>query len=80
MTREECGRQRYEVRYVIRASLDARGLSMAELGRRIGVTAEAVSATVLGKRHSPRVLEALRREGVPEESLFDPRKTRDKAA
>ncbi|EEB33471.1 hypothetical protein DESPIG_01630 [Desulfovibrio piger ATCC 29098] len=53
---------------------------MAELGRRIGVTAEAVSATVLGKRHSPRVLEALRREGVPEECLFDPRKTRDKAA
>ena len=34
MTREECGRQRYEVRYVIRAILDARGLSMAELGRR----------------------------------------------
>ena len=32
MTREECGRQRYEVRYVIRAILDARGLSMAELG------------------------------------------------
>ena len=80
MTREECGRQRYEVRYVIRAILDARGLSMAELGRRIGVTAEAVSATVLGKRHSPRVLEALRRGGVPEECLFDPRKTRDKAA
>ena len=45
---------------------------MSELGRRIGVTAELVSATVRGKRHSPKVLDALRREGVPEQYLFDP--------
>ncbi|WP_418169299.1 hypothetical protein [Akkermansia sp.] len=46
---------------------------MSELGRRIGVTAELVSATVRGKKHSPRVLDALRREGVPDWYLFDPR-------
>ncbi len=72
MTREECGRLRYEARYAIRAVLVERGLSMSELGRRIGVTAELVSATVRGKRHSPKVLDALRREGVPEQYLFDP--------
>lgn len=62
MTREECGRLRYEARYAIRAVLVERGLSMSELGRRIGVTAELVSATVRGKRHSPKVLDALRRK------------------
>ena len=46
MNRTECGRRRYEFRYLIRAILDERELSMAELGRRIGVSAEAVSATV----------------------------------
>ncbi len=80
MTREECGRLRHEARYLIRAVLVERGLSMAELGRRIGVTAEAVSATIRGKRHSPRVLEALREEGVPERYLFDPSLKRNKAA
>lgn len=72
MTRKECGHLRYEARYAIRAVLVERGLSMSELGRRIGVTAELVSATVRGKRHSPKVLDALRREGVPEQYLFDP--------
>ena len=53
---------------------------MSELGRRIGVTAELVSATVRGKKHSPRVLDALRDSGVPEQYLFDPRLARYKAA
>ena len=80
MTREECGHLRYEARYAIRAILVERGLSMSELGRRIGVSAELVSATVRGKKHSPRVLAALRDSGVPEQYLFDPRLARDKAA
>lgn len=80
MNRVECGRRRYQFRYLIRAILDEHELSMAELGRRIGVSAEAVSATVRGKRHSPTVLNALRREGVPEDYLFDPRATRKEAA
>ncbi len=80
MTRSICGLRRFQYRYIIRSFLDDRGLSMAELGRRIGVSAETVSATVRGKRHSPKVLDALRREGVPEKYLFDPRLARDKAA
>ena len=63
---------RHELLFRLRAVLVERGLSMSELGRRIGVTAELVSATVRGKRHSPKVLDALRREGVPEQYLFDP--------
>ena len=35
---------------------------------------EAVSATILGKNHSERVLNALRSAGVPEKYLFDPRR------
>ena len=80
MTREECGRLRSEARYAIRAVLVERGLSMSELGRRIGVSAELVSATVRGKKHSPRVLDALRGSGGPEQYLYVPRLARDKAA
>lgn len=80
MTREECGHRRYKTRHMIRAILVERGLSMSELGRRIGVTAELVSATVLGKKHSPRVLDALRDNGIPERYLFDPRAQERSAA
>lgn len=73
MTRQECGRRRYLCRYRIRAVLVEQGISMAGLGRRLGVTAEIVSATVLGKKHSPKVLNALREIGVAERYLFDPR-------
>ncbi len=73
MNRKECGCRRYQTHRRIRAVLVEHGLSMAELARRIGVSAEAVSATVRGKRHSPRVLDALRAVGVPEKYLFDPR-------
>lgn len=73
MNRTACGIQRFACRYIIRSILDSHGVSMAELGRRIGVTSESVSATVLGKRHSPKVLDALKEMGVPAAYLFDPR-------
>ncbi len=53
MTREECGRLRYEARYAIRAVLVERGLSMSELGRRIGVTAELVFRHSAGQEAQP---------------------------
>ncbi|WP_446424057.1 helix-turn-helix domain-containing protein [Mailhella sp.] len=80
MTRAECARRRYLNRYKIRAILDDHGLSMSELARRIGVTAEAVSATIRGKRHSPKVLDALRSLGVPEKFLNTPCETMNRKA
>ncbi len=73
MKHADCGYQRFQCRHAIRAALLKRGLSMRQLAVRIGVSAEAVSSTVLGKKHCPRVLDALRDIGVPEKYLFDPR-------
>ena len=80
MSRAECSQRRYQVRYKIRELLDSRDLSMREIARRIGVSGEAVSATIRGKIHSARGLEALRTAGVPEKYLFDPKTARDEAA
>lgn len=75
-----CGMKRFANRYVIRGILDDYGMSMAELGRRIGVSPETVSATIRGKKHSPKVLDALKAIGVPKEYLFDPRTDQNNAA
>ena len=73
MTKAECAQQRYKARFKIREVLDDQDITMNELGRRIGLSAQIVQRTVQGKSHSPRVLEALRQVGVPENLLFDPR-------
>lgn len=80
MNRATCGIQRFAHRYFIREILDERGVSMAELGRRLGVSYESVSATVRGKRHCHKVLDALKAMGVPAAYLFDPRTRGKKAA
>lgn len=72
MNRATCGIRRFEHQYFIKAILDERGITMSELGRRLGVSVETVSATVRGKRHSPKVLDALKLIGVPSKYLFDP--------
>lgn len=48
--------------------------SAAVIAYELGVSRSAVSATILGKNHSFRILDALREAGVPEKYLFDPRK------
>lgn len=80
MSRAECAQCRYKARYKIREFLDSRDLSMGAIARRIGVSREAVSATVRGRMHSARVLEALRDAGVPEKYLFDPYMARAESA
>ena len=80
MNRAECGYRRRQARFQIRAALDAQDMTMATIARRLGVTPEAVQATVSGKNHSTRVLDALRSVGVPEKYLFDPRKMRAEVA
>ena len=68
------GFHRYQKRHEIRAILLTHGLTMRQFSKNIGVSAQAVSATVLGKKHCPQVLDALKNLGVPEEYLFDPRR------
>lgn len=73
MNRALYGYQRFLCRYAIRAALLERGMTMSEFARRIGVSYETVSATVMGKKHSPQVLDSLKQVGVPESYIFDPR-------
>ena len=55
-------------------ALRRNGRSAAVIAYELGISRAAVSATILGKRHSPRILDALRDAGVPEKYLFDPRR------
>lgn len=77
---EACARSRYRARYKIREVLDAHDMSQAELARRIGVSGAVVCATIRGRKHSPRVLDALRELGVPEKYICDPRGARAEVA
>lgn len=68
------GTARRAVRWDIRRELDDRGMTMADVARLAKVSRTIVSGTVHGYRHSPAVLDALRKIGVPETLLHDPRK------
>lgn len=54
--------------------------SCKALADKLGLTGEAVRLTLVGQRHCPTVLDALRELGAPEKYLFDPRKSTGKAA
>ncbi|EGY23933.1 hypothetical protein DA2_3767 [Desulfovibrio sp. A2] len=73
-TRRACGAARARVRFRIRDVLERQHLTMTALAEQIGVCNQAVSNTVNGRLHSPKVLQALRDVGVPEKYLFDPAK------
>lgn len=73
ITRAKLGEQRCYWAMRIHEALRRNGWSAAALARELDISQSAVSATILGKKHSPRVLDALRSAGVPEEYLFDPR-------
>ena len=72
MNRVQCGAARNRVRRRIQEHLDAHGLSMASFGRKIGVARQTVYATIVGEKHSRKVLAALRELGVSEKLLFIP--------
>ena len=71
-TRAQLGQQRCFWSMRIHEALRHRGLSAATIAHELGLSQAAVSATILGKNHSARILSALRAAGVPEEYLFDP--------
>lgn len=74
-TRAQLGQMRCYWSMRIYEALRHNGCSAATIAAELGLSQSAVSATILGKNHSERILDALRRAGVPEEYLFDPRKT-----
>ena len=73
MLRADMAQKRCFFSLRIHEALRRNGRSATVLARELGVSCE-VSATILGKNHSPRVLDALRAAGVPEKYLFDPRR------
>lgn len=58
--------------YRIREFLDAKGKSLTDLARELGVTVQAVSTTVRGSRNHRKVLKALRDMGCPLDALSLP--------
>ena len=69
------GQKRARVRRFIQAYLDEAGKNQPDVAVLAGVTPQAVSSTICGHIHSPKVLGVLRELGVPEKYLFDPHKT-----
>lgn len=70
------GQRRAQNKRLIQMQLDEAGLDGVMIAERAGVSRQAVSATINGHCHSPKVLEELRKAGVPEKLLFDPHKER----
>lgn len=80
ITRAACGERRCFYSWRIHEALARRGTSSARLARDLGISTAAMSQTITGKSHSPRILDALRNIGVPEKYLFDPRRMAGKEA
>lgn len=72
--RKELSERRCFYSMRIHEALRRNGRSAAVVAYELGISRASVSATILGKNHSPRVLDALRSAGVPEKYLFDPRR------
>lgn len=75
--RAELGAKRCFWSKRIYEALGRKGMTATTLAYAIGLSKKSVGATILGRNHSPRVLDALRAAGVPEEYLFDPRRVED---
>lgn len=67
------GKKRAAAKRTIQQCLDNAGVNMKEIACLAQVTPQAVSSTINGHIHSSKVLSALRKIGVPERYLFDPR-------
>lgn len=71
--RAKIGEQRCFYSMRIHEALRRNGRTATVIAYELKVSLSAVSATILGKNHSTRILDALRDAGVPEKYLFDPR-------
>jgi len=62
---------------MVKYQLNLRGLSMADIGRQVGVNRSMVSQVISGGKRSPKVERALARVvGIPARDLFPPRASR----
>lgn len=72
--RNKLGQLRSRYRHRIREALEDNGWpTLSALAEDEGLTTESFSKVLRGQGHSPRVLDRLRAEGVPERYLYDPR-------
>ena len=72
--RKALGAMRAEVVFLIRHEMKKRaGHDVRRLAKALGCDESLVSNTINGRKHSPKVLNALREIGVPEWYLYDPR-------
>ena len=71
------GPGRHRKPYRIREYLDTKGMNMADIARALGVSIQAVSATVRGSRNHRKVLAALRDLGCPLDALSLPEDMKD---
>ena len=72
--RRELGAARAAIRNIIGAEMMIRGYNGSRLARDLGCCNALVSFVLTGKKHSPLVLDGLRRIGVPDKYLYDPRR------
>ncbi|MDL2266803.1 helix-turn-helix domain-containing protein [Desulfovibrio sp. OttesenSCG-928-G15] len=78
MTKEirlSLGAKRAKVAHLIHYEMGVRGFTGKRLARLLGCTPQNVSRVINGQSHSGLVLDGLRKLGVAEKLLFDPRKS-----
>ena len=68
------GKARLENKRLIQRYIDKQDMDQTEFAESIGVTKQALSKVINGRGHIPAVLDGLRKIGVPEELLWDPRR------
>ena len=71
--RRTLGFQRASVSHLIVHQMRMSGYTRKALAAELGISSQAVSKTINGFTHSPRIINKLREIGVTEELLFDPR-------
>jgi len=76
--RRELGTARAAIRHILGAEMMRRGYNGVRLTKELGCSNALVSSVLTGRKHSPLVLDGLRRIGVPEEYLYDPRQTQER--
>lgn len=71
---EMCGEERKKNALRIRAFLLLNGHTEASLAAQAGFTPQALCNVINGRKHTPRVLDAMLAAGVPLQYLADPRR------